>query len=305
MPKPTRRTIPDHPRACGANEASDLAEAASDGSSPRVRGKHDCQTSRRSGYRIIPARAGQTRRGVRVSSTSPDHPRACGANSCSLSRLSSTSGSSPRVRGKLRSRYRHAICYRIIPARAGQTLAGSEGGTTASDHPRACGANAIVIRRSDTPPGSSPRVRGKPGGLEAVDVRPRIIPARAGQTSHQQRRLVERPDHPRACGANVVGSKTVVKFVGSSPRVRGKLRGDHFGFLADRIIPARAGQTHPAGRKRAQVPDHPRACGANRLISVAAVCLAGSSPRVRGKRGRSISTTMDIRIIPARAGQTT
>ena len=157
-PKP-RRT--DHPRACGANQEVLVLRASFLGSSPRVRGKHDCQTSRRSGYRIIPARAGQTRRGVRVSSTSPDHPRACGANSCSLSRLSSTSGSSPRVRGKLRSRYRHAICYRIIPARAGQTLAGSEGGTTASDHPRACGANAIVIRRSDTPPGSSPRVRGK------------------------------------------------------------------------------------------------------------------------------------------------
>ena len=181
MPKPTRRTIPDHPRACGANSSLAVLSCKAvgssprvrgkpggtcspcqfPGSSPRVRGKHDCQTSRRSGYRIIPARAGQTRRGVRVSSTSPDHPRACGANSCSLSRLSSTSGSSPRVRGKLRSRYRHAICYRIIPARAGQTLAGSEGGTTASDHPRACGANAIVIRRSDTPPGSSPRVRGK------------------------------------------------------------------------------------------------------------------------------------------------
>ena len=124
MPKPTRRTIPDHPRACGANSSLAVLSCKAVGSSPRVRGKHDCQTSRRSGYRIIPARAGQTRRGVRVSSTSPDHPRACGANSCSLSRLSSTSGSSPRVRGKPW----RAVClhgrYRIIPARAGQTSAG-------------------------------------------------------------------------------------------------------------------------------------------------------------------------------------
>ena len=119
-----RRTSPDHPRACGANQEVLVLRASFLGSSPRVRGKHDCQTSRRSGYRIIPARAGQTRRGVRVSSTSPDHPRACGANSCSLSRLSSTSGSSPRVRGKPW----RAVClhgrYRIIPARAGQTSAG-------------------------------------------------------------------------------------------------------------------------------------------------------------------------------------
>ena len=304
MPKPTRRTIPDHPRACGANEASDLAEAASDGSSPRVRGKHDCQTSRRSGYRIIPARAGQTRRGVRVSSTSPDHPRACGANSCSLSRLSSTSGSSPRVRGKLRSRYRHAICYRIIPARAGQTLAGSEGGTTASDHPRACGANAIVIRRSDTPPGSSPRVRGKPGGLEAVDVRPRIIPARAGQTRWPGSRRCAPTDHPRACGANISPATATRRASGSSPRVRGKR-----GWLKDgreirRIIPARAGQTSWRSLRISRRPDHPRACGANSSSRPQTSSSPGSSPRVRGKRCFRIRCGFIPRIIPARAGQT-
>ena len=91
---------------------------------------------------------------------------------------------------------------------------------------------------------------------------------------------------------------------GSSPRVRGKLIQQAANELKSRIIPARAGQTLFPHPMRLYPTDHPRACGANRLISVAAVCLAGSSPRVRGKRGRSISTTMDIRIIPARAGQT-
>ena len=117
-PKP-RRT--DHPRACGANQEVLVLRASFLGSSPRVRGKHDCQTSRRSGYRIIPARAGQTRRGVRVSSTSPDHPRACGANYVADTVMPSAIGSSPRVRGKRWREARAARPPRIIPARAGQT----------------------------------------------------------------------------------------------------------------------------------------------------------------------------------------
>ena len=50
--------------------------------------------------------------------------------------------------------------------------------------------------------------------------------------------------------------------------------------------------------------DHPRACGAN-LISLSAITLRiGSSPRMRGKRGRGDETVLEVRIIPAHAGQT-
>ena len=50
--------------------------------------------------------------------------------------------------------------------------------------------------------------------------------------------------------------------------------------------------------------DHPRACGANFVLSVSGLALCGSSPRVRGKPDCGFIAVKSVRIIPARAGQT-
>ena len=71
----------------------------------------------------------------------------------------------------------------------------------------------------------------------------RIIPARAGQTSGTTRPGGREPDHPRACGANLVKLKDTGDRFGSSPRVRGKRHGTDHEHETARIIPARAGQT--------------------------------------------------------------
>ena len=71
-----------------------------------------------------------------------------------------------------------------------------------------------------------------------------------------------------------------------------------------RIIPARAGQTWPCTRARTSRPDHPRACGANSPGTQLSTVVAGSSPRVRGKRLGCRAGGCHRRIIPARAGQT-
>ena len=52
----------DHPRACGANTCHASFASSSPGSSPRVRGKPNAQCRHTASRRIIPARAGQTRR---------------------------------------------------------------------------------------------------------------------------------------------------------------------------------------------------------------------------------------------------
>ena len=74
------------------------------------------------GKRIIPARAGQTGRGNIDAGLPTDHPRACGANDGSQSRIGTTPGSSPRVRGKLIGHLSFLLDKRIIPARAGPTV---------------------------------------------------------------------------------------------------------------------------------------------------------------------------------------
>ena len=254
------------------------------GSSPRVRGKLVAVDQADDRVRIIPARAGQTNRVRTYNRHTADHPRACGANALAGDPHNWKDGSSPRVRGKR------------LPWRSGTGRI--------SDHPRACGANGIECAHRTCRHGSSPRVRGKRRLLQRRRGPGRIIPARAGQTRPVSLVGLPAPDHPRACGANMVWSSSFRSLAGSSPRVRGKqetqLRPRYWG----RIIPARAGQTPSSSLGTVPVPDHPRACGANSKACSPERALCGSSPRVRGKPGRCRPIRARTRIIPARAGQT-
>ncbi len=96
-------SVADHPRACGANFRVREVVDAYAGSSPRMRGKQGNVHRMPAHWRIIPAHAGQTPELCYPSRDSPDHPRACGANSLRATSAFITSGSSPRMRGK---RYR-------------------------------------------------------------------------------------------------------------------------------------------------------------------------------------------------------
>ena len=294
----------DHPRACGANIHDGHNASTVAGSSPRVRGKRYWKGRPSRHRRIIPARAGQTVTGVSIRSPPPDHPRACGANCTRTVSHASRTGSSPRVRGKLPTFAYRAFHRRIIPARAGQTSRTQGHRRSAPDHPRACGANPRPVEASSSLIGSSPRVRGKLHVPTAGCGVRRIIPARAGQTPDPDAWSWLRPDHPRACGANVDHLACVPFPAGSSPRVRGKHSICARPVSRTRIIPARAGQTTPSHAPAGSGTDHPRACGANRSLPSLSTPGSGSSPRVRGKRGRAHAGDCLIRIIPARAGQT-
>ena len=208
------------------------------------------------------------------------------------------------MRGKLVVRFCEVFLGRIIPARAGQTACYMQSYCLSPDHPRACGANCGCCCGCWLVCGSSPRVRGKPAGSCRVPPRLRIIPARAGQTRPDTCPLLGRSDHPRACGANLTPTGSNMVGLGSSPRVRGKqLRGLHGGHHL-RIIPARAGQTRPPSWWSSRTPDHPRACGANARSHSTTRSASGSSPRVRGKPIPTQCGSANMRIIPARAGQT-
>ena len=115
---------PDHPRACGANNATQIIARYANGSSPRMRGKHEQHRTRLPRRRIIPAHAGQTGSDGKRHPTRSDHPRACGANAGVLAVILGVhfeSGSSPRMRGKLIPTVKQFAAHRIIPAHAGQT----------------------------------------------------------------------------------------------------------------------------------------------------------------------------------------
>ena len=69
-----------HPRGCGADASHCSASRWVDGSSPRVRGRLQLRETRSIPAGLIPAGAGQTRRGPRSSSSPGAHPRGCGAD---------------------------------------------------------------------------------------------------------------------------------------------------------------------------------------------------------------------------------
>ena len=208
------------------------------------------------------------------------------------------------MRGKRLATFSAALSMRIIPAHAGQTFGNRCSVLLIADHPRACGANVPCLVCAVVVAGSSPRMRGKRVSRFCARRSGRIIPAHAGQTVATNTVLSIPSDHPRACGANPASCDTNISAAGSSPRMRGKLQGVRDRIRALRIIPAHAGQTVADCDDRAEIADHPRACGANRGLRAGRGPGRGSSPRMRGKLDHEHRATVGIRIIPAHAGQT-
>ena len=81
-----------------------LAEYERAGSSPRVRGKRGRRSRPRMRARLIPACAGKTMPLPLRRRPDPAHPRVCGENLIDKPNILKGLGSSPRVRGKRRSR---------------------------------------------------------------------------------------------------------------------------------------------------------------------------------------------------------
>ena len=134
--------------------------------------------------------------------------------------------------------------------------------------------------------------------------RRRIIPARAGPTAKASTTGSASADHPRSCGANTLSLRPATSTGGSSPLVRGQPVVQESHAVQERIIPARAGPTWPQFLHWLTIVDHPRSCGANSVDDAVGHFMSGSSPLVRGQRGRAWPAHHRERIIPARAGPT-
>ena len=179
---PRKSDTTDHPRSCGANGTVSGVNQRQHGSSPLVRGQHAVRGKHRLPGRIIPARAGPTRRWAKCTCNRSDHPRSCGANNSVAVMSDVPPGSSPLVRGQQSGVIVIGHQIRIIPARAGPTYGTTPRKSDTTDHPRSCGANDIVVFLTKTCHGSSPLVRGQLTSRLILTLLVRIIPARAGPT---------------------------------------------------------------------------------------------------------------------------
>ena len=174
-------------------------------------------------FRIIPARAGFTKRMLSVARVARDHPRSRGVYRRSSSVEAPVAGSSPLARGLPHCAAVEAIVAGIIPARAGFTCVPHSQLRTQSDHPRSRGVYQSHSLPAALPRGSSPLARG----LLRCPRSP--IPVRR--------------DHPRSRGVYSLSPFFHFPPFGSSPLARGLLPDSSPETTPRRIIPARAGFT--------------------------------------------------------------
>ena len=122
MGEATDWLVGDHPRSRGVYLHSAGRSVGGGGSSPLARGLPARIPERLSAFRIIPARAGFTRRGNFIMSLQEDHPRSRGVYVRRVDRDAEQLGSSPLARGLRRDALSAACTRGIIPARAGFTV---------------------------------------------------------------------------------------------------------------------------------------------------------------------------------------
>ena len=207
------------------------------------RGGRPCSRRRR---RLIPAYAGKTNQRAASARVARAHPRVCGENPCFCRGVSSRWGSSPRMRGKPRHECARSDRRRLIPAYAGKTLSSSAGRRRNRAHPRVCGENFPPRASISSRRGSSPRMRGKPRQFSRRRGYRRLIPAYAGKTVASVPPVTSSSAHPRVCGENSSVIYDATARLGSSPRMRGKLRNCSHLVRLRGLIPAYAGKTSTA-----------------------------------------------------------
>ena len=155
-------TTADHPRSRGVYILSGSGFSSVVGSSPLARGLRILLLWDSRSPRIIPARAGFTRRCVSWWPSAWDHPRSRGVYSMYSRNCPNRVGSSPLARGLLGPNGPSPATSRIIPARAGFTcmlLLLSHGPW---DHPRSRGVYRSPRGHAKRAAGSSPLARGLP-----------------------------------------------------------------------------------------------------------------------------------------------
>ena len=152
--------------------------------------------------------------------------------------------------------------------------------------------------------GSSPRGRGKLEIIPQVRIVIGLIPAWAGKTVAGDDAGDGRGAHPRVGGENPVTSSSNRHPPGSSPRGRGKPRGQGRSRVDRRLIPAWAGKTRISVWKTAAAAAHPRVGGENVTMDRVFGDVRGSSPRGRGKLGARNAPSWTNGLIPAWAGKT-
>ena len=233
--------------------------------------------------RITPACAGKSPSATQEAAWLRDHPRVCREKKPIWKNCSASSGSPPRVRGKVCDASDFGYVFRITPACAGKRGSIRKQNGTVRDHPRVCGEKVRRLARIINCNGSPPRVRGKAKRITVPSASVGITPACAGKSIWHPTPETPRWDHPRVCGE--------------------KCDCDGHMMASFGITPACAGKSADCRPHSQADEDHPRVCGEKVLEERMKVNNWGSPPRVRGKAVLLAHDGEQLGITPACAGK--
>ena len=166
-----------------------------------------------------------------------------------------------------------------------------------------CGGTSGPAIRPCAAQGLSPRVRGNPAPTAACWLPYRSIPACAGEPRNAESSLLNERVYPRVCGGTrrIVHSRQLKE--GLSPRVRGNRAYIAATAIAERSIPACAGEPPPTCETPRSPEVYPRVCGGTSMMTEISRCERGLSPRVRGNHGNHTCPSGASGSIPACAGE--
>ena len=157
--------------------------------------------------------------------------------------------------------------------------------------------------RSDSR-GPSPHARGRRRWRRLAIVFGGTIPACAGETTPRDRPLPGYRDHPRMRGGDEATIVNLRGQGGPSPHARGRRPHRPHRRRAHGTIPACAGETPSAPKRRTAIWDHPRMRGGDITGSTYPVVASGPSPHARGRLFVKSILTRGQGTIPACAGET-
>ncbi len=252
--------------------------------------------------RVIPAWAGNSATACTTAARVPGHPRVGGEQSRLRKPYSNSRGSSPRGRGTAEKVVGEHEVDRVIPAWAGNRWSPIASSIVAPGHPRVGGEQADSWAAIASIHGSSPRGRGTGRSADHVEGGARVIPAWAGNRIHAGSPKTVLAGHPRVGGEQGFAPRILLAPGGSSPRGRGTGRDRQAPRHDHRVIPAWAGNRLDTLTVRPASAGHPRVGGEQLRRSAAAAVTPGSSPRGRGTEHGLDQPFLQVRVIPAWAG---
>ena len=178
-------------------------------------------------------------------------------------------------------------------------------GAAAWVYPRLCGGTRNGDRPVRGDNGLSPPVRGNRGLRRVKWWAGRSIPACAGEPSISDTIPTPRKVYPRLCGGTARSDIPRANADGLSPPVRGNPLFAPPAVMADGSIPACAGEpvTGRPGWRIWRV--YPRLCGGTIINPSLDDSFQGLSPPVRGNRVPNLLEVVELRSIPACAGEPT